>query len=416
MSKIICDICGTSYQETAKQCPICGCVRPGDAQAVNDKENPDGKSSGGYTYVKGGRFSKANVKKRAKAKAAGTRTPATPPEKEDGESNTGLVITVVVLLLAIIGVVIYIALRFFGPLIGPAPEHTDPTDGIHNTIGKEIPCTGIIVNTGSVVLEQVGDGRLLSVSAEPKNTTEKVVFRSENEAVATVSDAGMITAVGSGTTKIIITCGEFTSECTVMCQFAEESTGDATEPSTEETIPEETLRLNRMDITFSAKGESWVLYSGDIDIEKITWSSDDNTVATFENGKVVAFGGGVTTVYAEYEGQKVSCIIRCSFEESSGHGGNGGVSEDGGGAASKTYSIYTQYGLANGNDITINPGDEIRLFLKDNDGNTVNVSWSATGSGISLSGNTVKGVSSSSDGKVYATYNGVTYTCIIRVN
>ena len=414
MGKIICDICGTSYAETAKQCPICGCVRPGEVQAVNDMRNQDGKSSGGYTYVKGGRFSKANVKKRTKARAAGT--PVTPAEKEEGSSNTGLVITVIVLLLAIIGVVIYIALRFFGPIIGPAPDHTDPSDGIHNTVGEEVPCVGITVNTASVVLNQVGDGRLLSVSAEPKNTTDKIVFRSENEAVATVSDAGMITAVGSGTTRIIITCGDITRECTVNCQFVDESTGVETEPSTEETVPEEVLRLNRMDITFSAKGDSWVLYSGDIDEDKITWSSDDDTVATFENGKVVAVGGGVTTVYAEYEDQKVSCIIRCRFEESSGHGGNGGVSEDGGSTAGKTYTVYTQYGPANGNDITINPGDEIRLFLKDNDGNTVNVSWSSTGSGISLSGNTVKGISSSSDGKVYTTYSGVTYTCIIRVN
>ena len=27
MSKVICDICGTSYQETADSCPICGYTR-----------------------------------------------------------------------------------------------------------------------------------------------------------------------------------------------------------------------------------------------------------------------------------------------------------------------------------------------------------------------------------------------------
>ena len=34
MSKIICDVCGTSYPETATQCPICGCVRSSDSVAV----------------------------------------------------------------------------------------------------------------------------------------------------------------------------------------------------------------------------------------------------------------------------------------------------------------------------------------------------------------------------------------------
>ena len=26
MSKIICDVCGTSYPDTAECCPICGCT------------------------------------------------------------------------------------------------------------------------------------------------------------------------------------------------------------------------------------------------------------------------------------------------------------------------------------------------------------------------------------------------------
>ena len=60
MSKIICEVCGTSYPETANQCPICGCVRPADATSVET----DTAVETGYTYVKGGRFSKANVRKR----------------------------------------------------------------------------------------------------------------------------------------------------------------------------------------------------------------------------------------------------------------------------------------------------------------------------------------------------------------
>ena len=66
MSKVICDICGTSYPETATQCPICGCVRPAESTAVSDSD----REHQGYTYVKGGRFSKANVKKRNQAAIA----------------------------------------------------------------------------------------------------------------------------------------------------------------------------------------------------------------------------------------------------------------------------------------------------------------------------------------------------------
>ena len=54
MSKIICDVCGTSYPETASQCPICGSARSGDVQVVADSQ-PGGDEAAprGYQYVKG---------------------------------------------------------------------------------------------------------------------------------------------------------------------------------------------------------------------------------------------------------------------------------------------------------------------------------------------------------------------------
>jgi hypothetical protein len=88
----------------------------------------------------------------------------------------------------------------------------------------------------------------------------------------------------------------------------------------------------------SYKGETWDLYSGSIPRNLITWSVSDNSVATVENGKVVAVGNGYTYVYAEYEGQKVSCQVICSFKENTGVEGNGGVSEDGGGSSTMYFN------------------------------------------------------------------------------
>ena len=42
MNKVVCDLCGTSYPETATQCPICGCVRPADAVTVNNSGEQTG--------------------------------------------------------------------------------------------------------------------------------------------------------------------------------------------------------------------------------------------------------------------------------------------------------------------------------------------------------------------------------------
>ena len=348
MSKIICDVCGTAYPETSAQCPICGCVRPGNARgSVKGAGDNDGKASG-YTYVKGGRYSKSNVKKRAKAKV--TTTGVKPvvtgnaakgdtknSGKNNPKSNMGLVITTVVLMLAILAVVIYIALRFFVPVTPPDQnETTENTAGTEtSTVEPDLHCVGITLDTSTVVFDTLNAARVLDVTTEPRNTTDPITFVSSNEAVVTVNKDGKITAVGEGEAVITVTCGDMTAVCNVKCEIPEETTEpieETTEPVEETTVPTEVIHLNRMDITFSYKGESWMLYDGTVAKNLITWSSDNEAVVTFENGKAVAVGSGTTNVHAEYNGEKVSCIIRCVFkeEENSGvNGSGGGIQEDG---------------------------------------------------------------------------------------
>ena len=67
MNKVICDVCGTDYPETSSQCPICGCARGEEGQTSAGNSSQEETRS--YTYVKGGRFSKSNVRKRLKAQA-----------------------------------------------------------------------------------------------------------------------------------------------------------------------------------------------------------------------------------------------------------------------------------------------------------------------------------------------------------
>lgn len=352
MSKIICDICGTSYPETAKQCPVCGCVRPGDVQRVTNEVNADEKGASGYTYVKGGRFSKSNVKKRANASKTNAKpTPAEDNKENEPHNSRGLAIAAIVLLLAIIGVVIYIAVGFFGPIAGTGSNSVDPTDTV------DISCRGITLDTDMVILSKAGDAHLLSYKLQPENTKDAVTFSSENPEIATVNEKGSITAVAEGETKITIKCGEAEKTCTVYCQFEEDpsaptattatDTTDATD-STDTTAPTDStdptattaptvagtdIRLNRNDITLQYQGEKWELYSGSVSKNLVTFSSDNESVVTFKDGWVTAVGSSAepVNVYAEYAGQKVSCLIRCNFQESSGTVGNGGVSEDGGG-------------------------------------------------------------------------------------
>ena len=69
MNKIICDVCGTDYPETAAQCPICGCASAGAlTSAGNEAADTDERAA--HAPVSGGRYSKANVRKRLKARRA----------------------------------------------------------------------------------------------------------------------------------------------------------------------------------------------------------------------------------------------------------------------------------------------------------------------------------------------------------
>ena len=162
-----------------------------------------------------------------------------------------------------------------------------------------------------------------------------------------------------------------------------------------------------------------MIYSGSVPVSSITWSSDDDKVASIKDGKVVAVGPGMTNVHGEYGGQKVSCIIRCDFKDDSSGGitGNGGgVTEDGGGMTSGgNYGFYSQYGVIASNDTTISVGDSLQLSLRDGAGNPVSVTFTVSGTSCAMDGNTVTG-SSTGTSTVSCVYQGVTYTCTVRVN
>ena len=430
MNKIICDVCGTSYPESANQCPICGSARI-DGQALNNDIND---SNAGYTYVKGGRFSTRNVKKRNRNKqhvpVSNRRQRMT--NKADNLEK-GLVITAITLLLIIIAVVIYIVLRFFMPIAEkPNADNTtttatqgidEPTgtpggttDPFMTTVPVHISCTELKVDDSVIEFTKPGSAWLLSVTALPANTDDVVTYSSSDTKVATVSSEGRVTAVDAGQATITITCGDKVKECRVVCDFEpQQTTSPTTEPTTQPTTPNDTFKLNRSDFTLANKGDTWTLYNGSVPMSDITWSSDDSTIVTVKDGKVTAVGSGYTTVRAKYDGKEYKCIVRCSFADnnagSGGIAGSGGVSEDGGqGSSGATYTMIPE-----ARDVTIGVGESFTVKLYDANKNTVNVNWTVANNSVaSVNGTKVTGIASGTT-TVSASYNGNTYSCIVRV-
>lgn len=416
MSKIICDVCGTAYPETATVCPICGCAKNTTAQTAADMAE-EGEGAASYNYVKGGRFSRKNVRKRNKGKDF-SRT----EDSGDGQegTNRGLIIVVVALLLAIAAVLIYIGVRFIlpgdsdKPTDPPAQTTTQPSTTV-TTAPQDVPCTELKLSSTTIELPEANTVWLLSAEPQPANTTDKITFSSSDENVATVSDSGTITAVGGGEAVITVTCGDVTAECKIICSFA-----GATQPTTQPTEPEVqvpdgfVLKLNRKDFTLSKEGESWTLFkeTDGVKASDITWTSEDPEVATVEDGKVIGVNYGDTNITATIGDQTATCIVRVRFRAANTGNNEGGEGAEGG-ETTKKYTLSDRDG-----DATIAVGETFMLTLTNSEGVKMDVEWTASEEGfVNIDGSRITGAEVTPAGgiTVSGTYDGETFTCIVRV-
>lgn len=377
MNKIVCDVCGTSYPDTAAQCPICGNSKANTAYTANSGTS----GAEGYAYVKGGRFSHANVKKinNGQTELPRTAAPSRPvqegpayeapvqesvaqqPEaqkpvyqepapqpvyheepprqprrrpsaqqrKKERTTNLILMGIVVILVVAILAVCIFLVTKLLDmnkptePNPGPGTTTTMPVDptGTTTTVPPyQIPCTGVRLSMPSYAFNAVGEKLLLTVTKQPANTTDPVIFSSSDPQIARVDSDGLVVAVADGTVIITVTCGEFSATCEITCDVGVEptyppeptnpGTTNPTTGTTKPTEPKVNLELNSADITMKRKGETHNLYTGELDPGAITWTSSNTAVATVQNGIVTAVANGTATITAEYQGQTKTCIVR----------------------------------------------------------------------------------------------------------
>lgn len=415
MNKIVCNLCGTSYPDTASQCPICG-------TAKTDENKTTAGGEGGYAYVKGGRFSKSNVRKRnagqkdlprvvapAKKKEAPAEravkkqeaesTPEKAPagsknrQQESRGSNALLILIAVLLVIAIIAACAYVVKEFFldDKPAGPNDGTTPPT----TTLADQVPCTGLSLSLSSHHFTAVGETLMLSVKPTPENTTDPFRFVSSDERVATVDENGVVTAVANGSITISVYCGDQVALFNVTCDVGVEP-GQDPPPS----LPNVVLELNRTEFTLTGYGAVHVLYDGELDATTILWTSSDETVATVKDGKVIAVGNGTATITAEYMGQTVTCTVHC--EE----------------VVLSNYELRTRFGR--GDDFTISVGDSIELYLIEKESGlrvqAENLSFTLSKEGV-ITINSKGKISAVGTGTVTVTvtYGDQTFKAIVRV-
>ena len=122
-----------------------------------------------------------------------------------------------------------------------------------------VPVTGVSLDESSITLD-VGGNQTLTATVTPEDATNKKVrWSSDNEAVATVSEDGVVTAVAGGTAVITATThdGLFTATCTVTVNAP-----DAAPSITTDTLPNGKV------------GEAYSQTLTATGIAPITWSID----------------------------------------------------------------------------------------------------------------------------------------------
>ena len=245
MSKIICDVCGTRYPDTAEQCPICGHIREAAGKTVEDVLIMDDARSQSRQKVQGGRFSKSNVQKRmegtvhyeaapTKSKAArkaetahseSRKEAAFAEDSQNKKTNTILNALLVIVILALLGVTGFIFAEHILPQINKPEATLPPTEAYEETAepteSREptFPCEELVLEEKEFLFTEYEQKRLINVEVKPENTTDELIFTSGDELIASVDSEGCITALAEGQTVITISCGDIQVEYEVICLF-----------------------------------------------------------------------------------------------------------------------------------------------------------------------------------------------------
>lgn len=173
-----------------------------------------------------------------------------------------------------------------GRLVGTSNA---PFSWTFTTEAEPSEVTSVTVTPETASIELGGSVQLTATVVADEGIDESVTWSSSDEAVATVSDAGLVSAVAAGTATITATSVfdntvAGTADVTVLAPAV---TNVAVTPAPSSVIIGETVQLS-VDVT-TVSGAS----------EDVTWSSSDETIATVDqDGLVTGVAIGAATITA----------------------------------------------------------------------------------------------------------------------
>ena len=166
-----------------------------------------------------------------------------------------------------------------------------------------------------------GESEQLSVRITPTTdaTERNLTWSSSDPKVVTVNQAGLVTALKSGSSTITVRAGEKSATCSVTV-----------------TNPIKSLTLDYTSVNLEVGNKATLIVTispADADETTVQWNTSDDSVALVENGTITAVAWGGAVITAKVGDLEATCTVSVTGEmgeivSSSGDGVVAWVSED----------------------------------------------------------------------------------------
>lgn len=161
-----------------------------------------------------------------------------------------------------------------------------------------VPATKITLSLSDVPVER-GKTIALIATLDPPDSTDKILWATSDNTIATVNSSGLVTGISPGTATITASVGDkgISASCKITTVVS----------ISELDLSETSLNLK--------KGEehmltATILPEDTTEDKTMTWSSSDDSIATVDNsGKVTAVKGGTAIITAQTGKHSAQCMI-----------------------------------------------------------------------------------------------------------
>lgn len=189
----------------------------------------------------------------------------------------------------------------------PGTEGGAGGTGTENADKQKVSPTSVKMDRTTLNLLE-GAEKKLTATVSPSNASyDKLIWKSSNEKVATVSSNGTVKGVASG--KAVITATVDDSNLKVTCEVI----------VTKEQIAATGLTLDQTELTLKTGGMAQLkatVTPANATEDTVLWSSNTPGVAAVDtSGKVTAKSSGTAQITAKIEGTKISAVCTVRIEE-----------------------------------------------------------------------------------------------------